>query len=134
MTVLKEKFEIRYMAELGIIDLFGMSLSEEELKTRVEFDVKDEYGSHFHSFYNRIASSDVDSAIEEVEQIIKNKTNEMPVLVRFFAIPDFAYSGFELSIVAKIDNNGSTFVFSKTKKLLEYLNEETGYDLFIQEI
>lgn len=56
MSTLKEKFEIQYMAELGIIDLFGLSLSEEELKKRVQFDIKDEYGSHFHSFceYSRV--------------------------------------------------------------------------------
>lgn len=58
----------------------------------------------------------------------------MPVVVRFFAIPDFTYLDFELAIIAKIENNGSTFVFSKSKKILAYLNEETGYDLWIQEI
>ena len=132
MSVLKEKFGIKYYAELGIIDLFGLSLSENELKERARFDSQDSYGSHWRSFYENINASDIDAMVSEIKNIIKNETNEEPCVVRFFAVPDFGYLGFNLCPIAKITNNGSTFVFSQSKGLLEYLNEVNGIQFSIE--
>lgn len=133
-SVLKEKFGIQYYAELGIIDFFGLSLSKDDLKARVNFDFEDSYGSNQHSFYQRIDIADVDDMVEEIKQIIKENTGEEPVVVRFFAIPDFEYLGFNLCPIAKITNNGSTFVFSKDIKIFECLNEVNRYVISIEEI
>lgn len=134
MSVLKEKFGIRYYAELGIIDLFGLSLSESELKERVKFDDQDSCGSQWHSFYENMNISDIDAMVNEVKNIIKKETGEVPCVVRFFAVPDFEYLGFILYPIAKITNNGSTFVFSKNKSLFEYLNEVNGYPISVETI
>lgn len=134
MSILKEKFGINCYAEVGIIDLFGLSLSVSELKERVEFDFHDSYGSNTHSFYNRINCEDIDNSVSEIKSIIKQETGEEPHTVRFFAIPNIEYLGFDLCAIAKIDNNGSTFVFSQGERLLEYLNEPVGYWLSVKEV
>lgn len=134
MSVLKEKFGIRYYSELGIIDLFGLSLSKEELKERIEFDFHDTYGSARHSFYEEINTSDIDDMIDEIKNIIKADSGENPIIVSFFAVPDFGELGFNLCPIAKILNNGSTYVFSKDKNIFEYLNRINGFYLSIKEI
>jgi len=131
---LKDKFGIKYYAELGIIDLFGLSLSKDELKERVEFDYNDTYGSNAHSFYNSIDANDIDDIIKEIKEIIRLQSGEEPIVIRFFAIPNFTYLGFDLCPIAKISNNGSTFVFSGDKDIFEYFNRVNGYYLSIEEI
>ena len=134
ISKLKEKFGLKYFAELGIIDLFGLSLSRDELEERIIFDHKDTYGSHAQSFYNNVDVEDIDSAVNEIKEIIKLKYGEEPIVIRFFAIPDFEYLGFNLCPIAKISTNGSTFVFAKDKEIFEYLNRSNGYYLEIEEI
>lgn len=129
-----KKLGINCYAEIGIIDLFGLSLSKEELKERIEFDSKDTYGSHFHSFCNQTSCSDIDNAFEEIKQIIKRRTGEEPGVIRFFAIPDFDYTYFRLYAIAKISNNGATFVFSNDSRLFNYLTETNGYPVIVEEI
>lgn len=134
ISKLKDKFGIKYFAELGIIDLFGLSLTGDELKERVKFDYNDTYGSNAHSFYNNVDMADIDNIIKEIKEIIRLKSGEEPVVIRFFAIPNFTYLGFDLCPIAKISNNGSTFVFASDKEIFEYFNRINGYYLEIEEI
>ena len=121
------KLGIKYYSELGIIDFFGLTLSAEELKGRL--DDESSYGSNLDIGYGTIEEEDIDRAIEQVTSIVTKEWGEPPHIIRFFGIPVFDNLSFTLCIIAKIENNGSTIVFTKNKKVLEKL--DSGYlDIF----
>lgn len=104
-----KKLGLRYYAELGIIDFFELSMTSEQII------------DNFNGSSN-IEKEIIEGCVTEIEKFIEEKTGEKPHTVRFFTIPDFSYNGFCIGAVAKISNNGSTFVFCKYSNYLNGLD------------
>ena len=126
------KLGIKYYSELGIIDYFGLTLSVNEMKERLE-EVSP-FGSNLALGYGVFESDDIDIAVEQIRNLIDEKWGEPPHTVRFFGVPDFGDLNFTLCAIAKIENNGSTIVFSANKKILKFLDDSGFMDPTINEI
>jgi len=118
-----EKMGIKYYSELGIIDFFGLALSDKELKERIRFDESDLYGTHSNTGYTSLEESDIDRAVLEISQVVEEHWGEKPHTVKFFGIPDFEYLKFSLCAIAKISDNGSTIVFANNERIITVLDE-----------
>ena len=111
-----KKLELRYYAELGIIDDFELSMTSEQIIRA--FGIEREV---------------IEGCVSEIEQFIEEKEGEKPHTVRFFTIPDFSYGTFYIGVVAKISNNGSTFIFAKDSNYLNGIDSE-GYRPTIEKV
>ena len=120
-----KKVGFKYYAEMGIIDIFNLTMTASELKQKIN-----ESESPYTNYID-FTSEDIDACINEITKIINDDTGESPHTIRFFAIPNFSYSTFDLGCVAKIDNNGSTFIFASNK---QYFNAFDVYHSSIKEI
>lgn len=117
------KLGLNYYAEMGIIDFFGLTLSRDEIVARMENEEFEKYSTG----YNKVTAEDIDTAILKITEIVKMETNEELHTIRFFGTPSFADLSFDLGCVAKISNNGSTFLFAKDKDLFGFLDRDNGY-------
>lgn len=121
-----EKFEnikalgLKYCAEMGIIDFFDVTMTAQECAQK----------NNEYSFYN---SANILGCVDEVKGYIKDISGEEPHTVRFFGIPDFAYCTFRIACVAKIENNGSTFVLYNDKGYFDYI-DNCGYGPTIKKV
>lgn len=107
-----QKLGLKYYSEIGIIDFFELTMSSDELKRKVDSRNNEMIGCSFDM-------DDVDICIEKIKEIIYSETHENPHTVRFFSIPNFDYGSFDIGCVAKIDNNGSTYIFANDSKFIE---------------
>lgn len=126
------KIGIKYYSELGIIDYFGLTLTANELKERLE--EASPFGSNLDLGYGVFESDDIDIAVEEIKNLIDEKWGEPPHTVRFFGVPDFGDLNFTLCAIAKIENNGSTIVFSENKKIIQFLESWGNGNPIIYEV
>lgn len=112
-----------YYIYSGIIDNFNFTLSKEEAFKSYVYD----------NIY--LGVSDVNDAIEfrkrleKLEEIVKatiyKEEKEYPCIIRYFGIPGYECYEVLLCVVAKVNNNGSTYIFSEDKEFLERYND--GY-------
>lgn len=101
-----KKLKLKYYSEIGIIDYFECTMTSEQM-----VDNLDEYSEY--------TAEDIYGCEEEIKKSIEEKTGERPHTVRYFGIPDNSYGMFRVACVAKISNNGSTFVFSSDRDYFE---------------
>ncbi|MDU2749508.1 MAG: hypothetical protein E7B96_13715 [Clostridium perfringens] len=118
-SCLKE-LHLRYYAEVGIIDFFDGTMTISEIMSR--FSENDLYDSEA-----------LRGCENEIKELIYDISNEYPHTIRFFVIPDLNYGMFRLGCVAKIDNNGSTYVLCGNKKYFEAI-DEPGYCPTVEKI
>lgn len=107
-----KKLGLKYYSEIGIIDFFELTMSSDELKKKIDPKTNEMVGCSFNM-------NDVDVCVEKIKEIIYSETHEKPHIVRFFSIPNFDYNNFDIGCVAKIDNNGSTYIFANDRKFIE---------------
>lgn len=99
-------FDLRYCSELGIIDDFSLVLDEEQF---INILAKDAL----------VSLEKIKGCTKDVKKYIKEISGEEPVEIGFFSIPDFDSNCFNFAIVAKIENNGSTYLICDDKNYLE---------------
>lgn len=133
-----KNMQLRYYADVGIFDFFELTIDADELKKRAvpeeEFENKDRELSY------GFTSKDVDNCIEAVKKIVLQESGEYPHTIRFFAMPIIENENFYLGCVAKITNNGTTYIFSKDKgifnnrniKVEEIYYEDESYNGFLE--
>lgn len=107
-----EKFGFTYFAELGQMDYWGMTLTKDELQEKIVGDI------YFPGMTEKITKEDVEICHNSIIEIIAKETGEEPVKIGYFAFPEFTYNTFKIGCVAKIENNGSSFVFLDDSDLI----------------
>ena len=115
-----EKLGFVYFAELGQMDFWELSMTKEELVRKAEGDL------FVSGEQKSVTQEEIEICHNEIINVITKETGEQPVRIGYFAVPEFTYNDFKIGCVAKIDSNGSTFVFVDDKKLLELL-DKNGY-------
>lgn len=88
---------------------FKSSLSEEDLK-----QLKDKIRLQCYGFTKK----DVDNCIETIKKIVFEEVGDDPYAIRFFAVPIIEDCNFYLGCIAKTNNNGTTYMFSTEKEIL----------------
>lgn len=107
----------KYVIEGSPIDFFYTMQSKNSLiQAYCDEQVED---SNFIDNLN----TNYDFIISTVEKI----SCEKPTIVRYFSIPRYGYCDMELCAIAKIDNNGTTFMFTNNKDFAEFISEKSGY-------
>jgi hypothetical protein len=107
-----QKLGFLYYAELGQMDFWELSLSKEKLKNKAR-------KKFFVPGADRaVTEEEIEICHNEITNLITKESDEPPIMIGYFAIPEFTYGAFKIGCVAKIDNNGSTFVFADDKDLL----------------
>ena len=99
-------FGLKYCSELGIIDDFSLVFDEEQF---INILAKDAL----------VSLEKIKGCTKDVKKYIKEISGEEPVKIGFFSIPDFDSNCFNFAIVAKIENNGSTYLICDDKNYLE---------------
>ena len=109
------KHEFRYHKELGIIDWFFGTLTKDELIKAYKEDFE---ASGLSAFVKEMDEKELG-----IISTIQAEENEAPHTIRYFVIPDFSGFIMEVSAVAKISNNGSTYLFTDNEQLMDmYIN------------
>ena len=114
----REKYEnlktlgFQYYAEMGgIIDFFQFTMTTNEVIEKGEASYSKEI---------------MIGCEHEVKEFINEISGEYPQIIKFFAIPDFIYGVFNLGCIAKIDNNGSTYILCGNKDYFDAV--DCGYE------
>ena len=98
----------KYAVCAGIIDYFEPSFTMQQILS--DDDLKKDY----------------EIKISQINEYIFGLENEKPHTIRFFSLPNFDYSHMEIYAIAKISNNGSTYVFGDDPEVLEFLTRGNG--------
>lgn len=115
-----KNMQLRYYADVGIFDFFELTMDADDLKKRAV--PEEEFDSENREFCYGFTSKDVDNCIEAVKKIVFKEGGEEPHTIRFFAMPIVENENFYLGCVAKIDNNGTTYIFTKDKRIFNNRN------------
>lgn len=110
---------LKYYAEMGIIDFFGFTMTISEVIQKIEEST---------SFRKEVLIG----CEKEIKEFIKEISGEYPHTIRFFPIPDFSYGTFNLGCVAKIDNNGSTYILCGNREYFTAV--DCGYDPNVKKV
>ena len=108
---------LKYCSELGIIDFFDGALKANQFIANLD------------KKYSQFNKEAILGAVEEVESYIESISNEKPCIIRFFTTPDFDSNLFNIVCVAKISNNGSTFIIANSKEYIETLGNPYSIEI-----
>lgn len=67
------------------------------------------------------SENSIDEAIEQIREAVYKKEHEYPVIIRFFALPNFECLRMDIYAVAKIDNNHPIFIFGNDRSIIKAL-------------
>lgn len=114
---------MRYFQCIGIIDFFKLAMNKKELILKLmdkdEFLEGDEYDL---SILAKIIK-EIEDTENKVKEIIFRKEEEYPHTIRYFVMPNPDYCDFDIYVIAKVSNNGSTYVFAPNEKYLEEMSD-----------
>lgn len=133
-----KNMQLRYYADVGIYDFFELTMDLDELKKRAT--PEEEFENKNRDFCYGFTSKDIDNCIEAVKQIVFQESGEKPHTIRFFAMPIIKNENFYLGCVAKIVNNGTTYMFTNDKsifvnkniKVEEIYDDTENYDYYLE--
>jgi len=95
------------------------SLSKEELITKLKEEALEYEGEN-----STDKSQYVDICEDTIIRVVEKVSGEKPHTIRYFTIPDVDAFNFTIGCVAKIDNNGTTYIFLNDHNVLENMNSD----------
>lgn len=107
----------------GIIDWFEHTLSKQELILKT-------LEANIDKTFNEI-SSDFSECEEQIKEVIFKQEKEYPHTIRYFSVPNFDQLAFDVYAVAKIDNNGSTYIFGSDERVIDAMSPDGWNTLYI---
>jgi hypothetical protein len=120
-------FNFNYYANAGIVDFFELAYDKYELIERLSRD------------YSEIVSTGKDDWLKELNDfeddlvtIMELKENEKPYLIKYFGLPSFNDGHFRLCCLARISNNGITYLVAEDKETILFLSDgiADGKDIY----
>lgn len=115
------ELDIKYYAAMSPIDFFKLSMDRNELL--IKLSSQEDYIEKEKGVLVKKAN-ELDELEKRIDDIIYKNEQEHPHTIRYFAIPDFDYAMFRVGVVAKISNNGTTYVFAHDKGIIEAFNQD----------
>lgn len=111
-----KKMGIRFYCEVGIIDFFECTMTLNEAINKL----------NGHDLYDE---ETLRGCGNDIKEFINSISGEYPHTIRFFAIPDLNYGMFKLACVAKIQNNGSTYILCDNEEYFDGFEEQVYIDV-----
>jgi len=108
-----------YYASNGPIDYFYFTLTKEEACKNEILNTVYTCGSSPNHEEVRALEEQYDALEDKINETIFRLEKERPHTIRYFGLPNFDQCRFELCAVAKISNNGTTYLFSTDKSFTE---------------
>ncbi|MBN1042384.1 hypothetical protein FDB64_10845 [Clostridium botulinum] len=112
-----KKLGLKYYAEMPPIDFFDGTMTTQEVINKC----------------GQYTGEVMKECENEIKEFIKEVSKEIPHTIRFFAIPDLHYGSFKLGCVAKIHNNGATYILCGNEAYIDAI-DEPGYRFNIKSI
>jgi len=113
----------KYLIEGSPIDYFYTAFSKEMLIQSYKNETSED-GSGDSKVFEENLNDNYDFIVSTVERI----SGEKPHTIRYFSIPRYGWCDMEICALAKIDNNGSTFMFTNNKEFAKFISENSGYN------
>lgn len=113
--------EMKFFAEVGAVNFFQLSMTKGEILQKLfpSFEVRKNDMPHFLK-----ELTDLTEVEQKINKAILREFSEEPHVIRYFTVPNIDNNTFELFAIAKIFNNGSTFIIGPNKKLLKFYVED----------
>lgn len=113
--------EMNFFAEVGAVNFFQLSMTKGEVLQKL-FPSFEVCKSDMPQLLKKL--TDLTDTEQKINEAILREFSEEPHVIRYFTVPDIDNNTFELFAIAKIFNNGSTFIFGPNKKLLKLYVED----------
>jgi hypothetical protein len=111
---IKMKFDYALMFE--IIDFFSGTLTADELQIQ---KIKETDSTDLNSIKKMI-----DESKSQIDSYVYSQEKEVPFLIRYFGIPQIGEYETNICAVAKVTNNGTTYLFSNNYDFLKLYENE----------
>lgn len=105
-----KKLGLKYYAEMPPIDFFDGTMTTQEVANKC----------------GQYTSEVMNGCENDIKEFVNEVSKEVPHTIRFFAIPDLHYGSFKLGCVAKIHNNGATYILCGNEAYIHAI-DEPGY-------
>jgi len=125
-----ENKKFKYMIEGSPIDFFYGTFSKEELIRSYEAEMLSIYQSNGSNDFK----SNLNSKHEFIKTIVEKSSRELPHTIKYFLIPRYSWADMEICALAKISNNGTTFLFTDNEEFANCISHSSGYDFNIIKI
>lgn len=102
------------------IDFWALSMTKEELVAKLKQEV-----TEWEMVKSEEKSQYVDICENQIIKIVEKESGEQPHTIKYFALPDVDYCGFSVGCAAKIENNGITYIFIRSRELLETIESSS---------
>lgn len=112
-----EELGMNYFGEFSPIDFWALSMSKEELIVKLREEALEYEGE------NSIDKTQYVNVCEDaIIGVVEKESGERPHTIRYFTVPDVESFDFTIGCVAKIDNNGTTYIFLNDCNVLKSMN------------
>jgi len=123
--MLKNNF--KYLIEGSPIDFLFSTFSKKQLiesyreeASKYGIESRDEFIGALESNHEFITST------------VEHFSGEKPHTIRYFSIPRYDYCDMEICALAKIQNNGTTFMFTDNIEFADFISENSGFSFNIR--
>lgn len=100
----------------GIIDWFDLAMTATDLISKARAaEGTDAYGP----LRAKTFEDQIERAIQQIKTVLFDRESEYPHTIRFFTIPNFDTLNFDVYAIAKVNNNGITYVFGNDRGLID---------------
>lgn len=117
------KTSFKYLIEGTPIDFFFSTFSKQQLLESFKKE-----SSRLGVGESLKFEKDIEENAAYIEAIVKKIANETPHTIEYFSIPRYAWCDMEICALAKIQNNGTTFMFTNNKEFADFIIKNSGYD------
>lgn len=117
----------KYVIEGTPIDYFYTTFSKEKLIQSYK-DETSTYGMGGSNEFEKNLEDNYDFVVATVERL----SGEKPHTVRYFSIHRYGWCDMEICALAKIDNNGTTYLFTNNREYANFTGQNSGYDFDVK--
>ncbi|MBO0571161.1 hypothetical protein [Clostridium botulinum] len=121
--MIKDNF--KYVLEGTQIDFFFSAFSKEQLIESYR-EESSRYG------YGITFEKKLENNYDFVKSTVKEICGESPHTIRYFSIPRYGWGDMDICALAKIENDGTTFMFTNNREFAEFISDTSGYSFSVK--
>lgn len=123
------KSSFKYVIEGSQIDYFFSTLSKEQILKSYKNEVARCGGAVNSEFVDNLERN-----FAFIQSTVNELSGEMPHMIRYFSIPRYGWCDMNICALAKILNNGTTFMFTNDKEFARFVSINDGYSFQVSSL